>query len=216
MFCVLFSAVDTYAQTSVWRYVVTIPGGSKAYLSDGLKTLSNKNKTAWEKITDSDGSFAIALSEWDCPNKRRMTREVTFYLADGKVRSTQKRAPRWDEVIPGSMADYFYRRVCFPQPAGKWAVITTARTDLRFLPNNTAPVTRIAKKGEKFQIVPESGGGGWFNVVDSKTQEDYWLLNDSFETITNLPLKARAGAKITKAVGKAKKTLPKKRLKKNR
>lgn len=179
---VLIFTAATFAQTAAWSYVTTLPSGVKMYLNDEVKTLPNKNKSRWEKIIKPDGSSAIALVEWNCPGKLRLNRQITFYNADGSVIGTKKNGFDWTPIIPGSSADFLDRRVCSAITL-QTAEITAARADLRAFPDNDAPIVRTAKRGDRFQIVPESGAGGWFNVVDSATQEDFWLFGGQFKTV---------------------------------
>jgi len=178
----LFLSSDTFAQAATWRYVATLPGGVKSYLNDEVKTLPNKNNIRWEKMIKSDGSSATALVEWNCPSKLRLTRQITFYNADQSVIGTKKNGFDWTPIIPGSSADFHYRRVCKAITL-QTAEIIAAQADLRAFPDNAAPITRTAKRGDRFLNVPESGQGGWFNVVDIDTQEDYWLLYNQFKTV---------------------------------
>jgi hypothetical protein len=191
---VLIFTTNTFAQTQVWQYVTTLPGGIKSYLNDEVKVLPSKKKTRWEKVIKADGSSATALVEWDCSGKLRLTRQITFYNSDQSVVGTKKKGFDWSPVIPGSAADFLYYRVCLPATPVIWADIISDRTALRLYPEGNAQVLRTAKRGERFQIVPETGKGGWFNVVDEKTQEDYWLPADSFELIVSAPPKAATAA----------------------
>ena len=119
LFCVL--AVSTFitdasAQTATWRYVITVPDGTKGYVNDEVKILANGNKNVWEKIVWADGSSVIALAEWDCRNKRRITRQVTYYNRDQTIIDTKRKQSdlyEWRYVIPGSGGDSNYRRCVF-------------------------------------------------------------------------------------------------------
>lgn len=179
---ILIFTATSFAQTATWRYVATLPGGVKSYLNDEVKTLPNKNNIRWEKMIKPDSSSATALVEWDCLGKLRLTRQITFYNSEQSVIGTKKNGFDWMPIIPGSSADFLYRRVCSAVTL-QTAEITALQADLRAFPDSGAPITRIAKRSDKFQIVPESGAGGWFNVVDAATQEDYWLIREQFKTI---------------------------------
>lgn len=183
LFAVLIYATATFAQTAKWRYVMTANGGKKLYLNDEIKNLPDRHKSSWEKMVDPDGAFAIILSEWDCANQRRTPLQFSFYDSRGVFTRMEKLAPNWSQFIPGSIALASYRRVCLPAAPVKEARIISPRTALRLEPGSDSEVIRIANQGELFQIAPESGLGGWFNVVDSETQMDYWLPGTLFETI---------------------------------
>lgn len=205
----VLSSADAFAQTTKWRYVMTVPDGAKSYLNDEVKTLRNSNKLAWEKIITPTGSSMVALTLWDCPNRLRLMRQITRYSSDGRTSETGKPSPRWDEIIPDSMSDLHYARICLPAPPVKWARISAPQTPLRQLPGSDSPIIRIAASGERFEIVPESEKRNWVNVVDPATQQDYWLLYKWFETIEEeQPLRKRnptaAAAKAAPTVIKSK------------
>lgn len=187
-FLILSLAVLTFAnavsaQKSVWRYVTTVSGGTKGYLNDEIKSLTGGNKSAWEKMIMADGSFAIALAEWDCRNKRRVTKQIIFYKSDQTVIGTKKQT-EWTDIIPGSTSDLMFTRVCLPPQSPQIAEIITLKANLRSFPDGSAPVLREVNKGDKFQIVPETGTGGWYNVVDAETQEDFWLHGSTFKIVS--------------------------------
>ena len=214
LFGTLISTNDCSAQNSTWRYVATLPGGIKSYLNDEAKVSPNKNKTRWEKIVKSEGISATALVEWNCSDKLRLTRQITFYNSDQSVVGTKKNGFDWSPIIPGSSADFLYRRVCLKAPPVRVAEITTERADLRFIPVENALIVRTAKRGEKFQIVSETGKGSWFNIVDPETQEDYWLTSDSFKAIDSAS--AGAATPMRNKANRVKNRLPKSSRKSNR
>jgi hypothetical protein len=202
LFAVLISATAAFAQTTKWRYAMTMNDGTKTYVNEEIRILPNRNKLAWEKIITPKSTSMVALTEWDCANKRRHTRQITQYDSNDTVTKVQDMPAQWDEIIPDSMADRHYGRICLPAPPVKWARIITPQTPLRQLPGSDSTIIRVAEQGERFEIVPESEKRNWVNVVDPETQQDYWLLKDWFDTIENeQPLKkqsAPAAASSTK------------------
>ncbi len=196
LFTLLTSATAAFAQTAKWRYAMTMNDGAKTYVNEQIRILPNRNKLVWEKIITPKNTSMVALTEWDCTNKRRHTRQITLYDSDDTVTKTQDMPARWDEIAPDSMAERHYGRICLPAPPVKWARIIAPQTPLRQLPGSDSPVIRVAEQGERFEIVPESEKRNWVNVVDPATQEDYWLLYKWFETIEDeqLPKKQSAAA----------------------
>jgi hypothetical protein len=174
---------NVFGQTATWQYVTTVTGGSKLYYKNDIKVLANKNLSVWQLVIMPDKSFAVALEEWDCGNKRRVARQITFYRADATVIGTRKQS-EWNAVIPGSSADYIFRRVCLPATTIRWAQITAVKANLRSLPDANAPVLRIAERGEKFQLIEDIEQDGWFNIVDADTQEDYWIRGSTFKILS--------------------------------
>lgn len=183
LFTFLTSATTAFAQTAKWRYAMTMSDGAKTYVNEEVRILPNGNKLVWEKIITPKSTSMVALTEWDCTNKRRHTRQITLYNSDDTVTKTQDMPARWDEIAPDSMAERHYTRICLPAPPVKWARISAPQTPLRQLPGSDSRIIRIAAIGERFEIVPESEERNWVNVVDPETQVDYWLLYKWFETI---------------------------------
>lgn len=195
---VLIFTTNTFAQTAVWRYVITNPEGTKGFINDEVKILPNGNKQAWEKIVWADGSSVIAFAEYDCRNKRRITRQVTYYNRDQTIIDTKKRQSdliEWRNIIPGTGADSNYRRVCLPPEPVKWAQIIVPQVKMRSLPDESASVLRVAENGERFQLVPDTGFRGWFNVVDTATQQGYWLPGNTFKIVEDTNSKQKTAEK---------------------
>lgn len=209
LFAVLISATDASAQTKKWRYVSTAENGIRSLLNDDIKVLVNGNRSVWEKLIMTDGSSVIVLAEWDCAGRRRTPRQLFFYDAGGELTNIRKERANWLEFVPGAIGEPFYPRICSPAKPLKWARIISPGTPLRRVIRGKSTVLRIAEPGEQFEITPEGGVNGWFNIVDPETQEDYWLPGDWFETIEDKqPTKNRtvaaAAAKTTPTVGKQK------------
>lgn len=187
LFCLFIASLifvtGTSAQTAKWRYVMTATDGKKTYLNDEIKNLANRHKGAWEKMIETDGSSVIILAEYDCANKSRTAKQLSFYNSDGALTNIKKLSPEWLEFAPGAIGNAFYARLCLPAQPIKWAQIINPRTALRYRFGNDSPIIRIAYQGELFQIAPESGANGWFNIVDPETQQDYWLSENWFDKI---------------------------------
>lgn len=142
----------------------------------------------------------------------RLTRQLTFYRPNQTVIGTKKVGFEWTPIIPGAVEDNLYRRVCLPAAPPKIAEITRDRAVLRVLPDDAAPPLRLGKRGERFEVVPESGLGGWFNLVDPRTQDDYWLTGDDFKMIkTPSPDAPRTGGGKSSRTKTKPKPKPKKR-----
>lgn len=179
-----FAASPVFGQKAMWRYVTTSLSGTKTYLNDERKALPGRNPGAWEKMVDADGSSAVTLVEWDCANKSRLIRRITYFNSRQSAVGGKDKGFEWAPVIPGSAGDFLYHRICLRLAPPKLARIVADRTALHSHPDEAATVTRIARRDEQFHIIPETGLSGWFNLVDPVTQEDYWLTGDAFKTVT--------------------------------
>jgi len=189
------TVLPALGQSSMWRYVTTSISGSKTYLNDERKSLTGKNQGAWEKMVSADGSSVVTLVEWDCAGKSRLIRQITYFDSNLAAVGGKNQGFSWSAVVPGSAGDFLYHRLCLPAVPQKWAHIIVDRTSLRAYPDNAASVMRVARRDERFQIVPESGLGGWFNIIDPETQQDYWLRSDWFDTIeVEQPTKKQSAA----------------------
>ena len=199
LFCILAVLILTdigFAQTVKWKYVATLGrNDTKVYFNGEIKVLPNKNVTVWQKMIVFDGTYTISQEEYDCTNKRRITRQITYYRADQMAVETKKKSFEWQEIIPTSTADFLYNWVCLPPQPVKWAEINVQQANLRNFPDPYASILRTAKRGERFQLVPETGKDGWFNIIDVTTQEDYWLQDNAFEMVELIEIKRNSVGK---------------------
>lgn len=201
------------AQTATWNYVTTITEGVKFYIGKDFKRAPDGHLAAWEKLVKPDRSFAVSFVEWNCREKRRLALETTFYNSDNTVIGTRKQIDngqqqlqqQWTPVMPGSSAELLFARDCLPAPPVRLAEITVARAALKTFPDASAPVVRTANRGATFRIIAGTGRGGWFNVVDDSTQEDYWLFADDFRVINIAAAEMKKPVK-NKSLGKGKNT----------
>lgn len=177
----LFTTVS--AQKTKWCYVRTVEG-AKLYLKDDFQKLKNKNLLSWDKRIQSDGSYAISQVEWDCQNKQYLTRTITMYATDNTLIGTSTKF-KWKSIIPDSLGETLYNQICFPLPPTQFAEIIVVNANLHFLPNTDAEVIRIAKKGDKFIVLLHTEKNGWYNIVNEKTQEDYWVHGNNIKIISS-------------------------------
>jgi Bacterial SH3 domain len=177
---VLLMPISVFGQTTKWRYVQTIYGGVKLYMKDEFESLKSKNILVWDKRVRSDGSFAILQVEWDCVGKRYRTKQMTLYDTDKILLKTFRKFD-WQTVIPSSVSETFYSQICLAKPENRFAKIVAVKADLRSFPDKDAEVLRIAEKGNRFILIEGTGEGGWYNIVDEKTQQDYWIHGDNIK-----------------------------------
>jgi hypothetical protein len=193
---------EPIAQRAKWLYVTTLADNTKTYLRNEIKILPDRNRAAWMKMLYSDGSSYVALTEWDCSNKRRINRQIICYDSDGSFAGKTKLTQRWEEIVPDSIGELLYVRICLPAQPVKWAHIIAPDTRLRQKSELDSPVIRTARRGERFEIIFETEKRRRVNVVDHETQEDYWLPRNEFETVEGepSPIKHNVVATITAAV----------------
>lgn len=175
------------AQSPMWHYVGTLSSGKKVYLNDEIKSLARGNKTAWQKTVNADASSDVSLSEWNCAEKIRRTRQTSLYNPDESLIETQRGHFEWTRIVPGSSGEILHRRICLPAAPPVIAEITAPAAFLRALPDPDAQIIRIAERGARFDAVPESGKDGWFNLIDRVTQADYWVTADDLNILEMPP-----------------------------
>ena len=169
-------------QKPTWRYVQTIYGGAKVYLADDVEILANRHLVVWHKGLLASSAFAVSKVEWDCQLKKSLTLEMTIYNAAQIALGTTRKF-EWQSIIPGSLSDVIYQQICFEKPPPQFIEITADEAPLRSLPDDRAGVLRTAKKGSRFLLIANTGQGGWFNIVDEKTQQDYWIRGNVVKII---------------------------------
>jgi Bacterial SH3 domain len=113
-----------------------------------------------------------------------LTKEMTMYEPDNTLIGVSNKF-NWKPVVPDSVGDTLYNQICLPLPPTQFAEIITVKANLRSLPNPDAEVIRIAKKEDKFIVLPQTGTNGWYNIVDEKTQEDYWVHGNAIKIISS-------------------------------
>jgi Bacterial SH3 domain len=177
---ILFAGVS--AQSTKWRYVGTISEGVKMYLKDEVSKLKNRHLSVWDKRVNPDNSYVVSKVEWDCKNKRSLTRQMTLYNSDQKLLGTTKDF-EWQYIIPDSVGEIILRQICFKKTKLQYAEIIAVKANLRAFANKDADVIRIVKNGTRFIVVEGTGKGGWYNVVDEKTQQDYWVHGNTIKII---------------------------------
>jgi hypothetical protein len=190
---VILLSILSLSTSVLWRYVQTIVGGVKVYLKDDFQKLKNKNLLSWDKRIKADGSHAVSQIEWDCQNKQFLTKAMTMYEPDNALIGTYTKF-NWKSVTPDSVGETLYNQICLPLSPTQFAEIITVKANLRFLPNPDADVIRIAKKEDKFIVLAHTETNGWYNIVDERTQEDYWVHGNAIKIIpsekkTTLPSK---------------------------
>jgi hypothetical protein len=194
---VLLMPISAVGQTTNRRYVQTIYGGVKLYMKDEFENLKSKNTAVWDKRVRSDGSFVILQVEWNCVNRLYRTKQMTLYNSDKILLKTFYKFD-WQTVIPSSVSETFYSQICLAKPEKRFAKIIAVKADPRSFPDKDAEVLRIAEKGNRFILIEGTGEGGWYNIADEKTQQDYWIHGNNIEIA-----KANIVAKKTRKPKKA-------------
>lgn len=137
----------------------------------------------WDKRLAPNDSFAVSKVQWDCKNKSRLTLEMTMYESNQTVIGTTKKF-EWQSVITGTVGDIMFKQICSEKPKPQFVEIVTDETPLLALPIDKAPNLKTAKKGIRFLLVSDDSSI-WYNIVDEKTQQDYWVRNNAVKIIEN-------------------------------
>ena len=89
----------------------------------------------------------------------------------------------WQEVIPDSINETLLLRVCGIQKDNTWLEIITKNANLRSFKTRYSMILRRGKKGERFRVINFAPNSIWFNIVDEKTQQDYWIHRTTVKII---------------------------------
>ncbi len=204
LFLLAGSSVNVSAQKKAWHYLQTIYGGVKVYLNDEVQILlRSKHRVVWDKRLNADNSFAVSKVEWDCLNKRSLILEMTMYDTD-RISIGTTRNFEWQSVIPGTVAETAFQTICVAKPPAQFVEIISLQANLRSFPDAGAVVLGVAKQGSRFRVTPYGGQGGWYNIVDTKTEQDYWVHGSTIKIIEPTAAKT-PGATSSKVKKKSKK-----------
>ena len=180
LFLVLILQITGQAQRVRWRYVSTIYDGVKIYLDERIVTAKNKHKIVWDKRVKMGGAVAVSQVDWDCVNKRSKILEMVLYRADQSlIRSTKKF--EWQNLVPGTISEILFQQICKAKPRLRYVEIIIDSAGLFAGPLDNGTPLRIATKGSRFVLVEGTGPGGWYNIVDARTQNDYWVHGNNIK-----------------------------------
>ena len=74
---------------------------------------SEEGKTQSMKVVGIEFGMSVALQEIDCANNMSRLLRITHYDNDGMIIYSESLAePKWNYIIPESMADILYKTIC--------------------------------------------------------------------------------------------------------
>ena len=176
-FAFLFGLVDLVSaqnRSSRWIYTSTSGENIKQYYRSDVKKIGKNRRGGWVKMILPDGRFVIASHLWDCNRSLSKTNSITIYDLRGVVIGKSK-GSGWQEVIPESINERLFLRVCGFQTDNTWVRVITENANLRSSNSRYSSVLRIARKGQRFRVIEYRKDNIWHNIVDEKTQEDFWI-----------------------------------------
>lgn len=167
---------------SKWFYLSTSAEGWKFYYQKEIQKLENGNSASWLKVVYLDESAIEMYDEWDCSQKRYRQLQATVFSSSNEMLA-DKRNVGWDYVSPDSVSSLSFSIVCKQATETKIVEVIGLQVNLRSFPNKNATVMRTAKKGSRFTLSLAKQYGGWYNVVDEETQQDYWVHGNTVKII---------------------------------
>ena len=197
IFCFLFFPIQmVHAQNQRWTFVdYGIKNDERStafYIDKNFRTVPNVNSEVWTKVVKSDGSYLIALVEWNCAGKKNRVKQETDYDTTGDAITT-KTDFGWEYIVPDSVNESVFRFVCSnanskmvvprTKTGATFAEITTKNANLRESPNLSSPVIRTVALGEKLVLADAEPVGAWYKVLDSKTKNECWLHGNTFKVV---------------------------------
>jgi hypothetical protein len=181
--CSLF-AFNIFSQSkpAKWFYVATSAEGWKFYYQKEIAKLENGSPALWTRVFYADGSSIQMFDEWRCAEKRYRIIEATTFSSKDEMLDGDKDLP-WNHVSPDSVSEILFSIVCEQKEETRKVEIIAPEANLRSHPNKDAPVLRTAKKESKFSLSLAKTFNGWYNIVDEKTQKDYWIHGNTIKIL---------------------------------
>jgi uncharacterized protein YgiM (DUF1202 family) len=171
-------------QQKKWFYIGTSADKQKFYYQKGLVQLETGGSALWGKSVYADDSYSLTLSEIDCSHKRFRDIQKTTYSSSDRFLSEKKNLD-WGYISPDSVAESYRLIFCENKVETDKAEIISIEANLRKSPTKSSTVLRTAKKGDRFALSFGKPVAGWYNIVDEKTQEDYWVHGNAIKIIPN-------------------------------
>jgi hypothetical protein len=184
---------------SRWKLAAVDSNGQSFYVDENFTQQSNGNILGWQKgsflINNvyPVGSYYIVRYEWDCRNKT--SRQLQIFIYDSFGRSIKNIAPdtSWTDNPPGSIGDVVLNDVCRtfekknnlsqrPFSVGSFAEIIK-KSNLMSEADLKSKVIRKVAIGDKLVLSSEESTGGWYQVIDPKTNSEGWLNGNHFKIV---------------------------------
>ncbi len=178
----LVGSLSAQIRSGRWIYTSTSRENIKQYYRSNIRKVSLNRRRGWVKMIFPDASFVIASHIWDCKRSLSKTTSITMYNKRGVVIGKSK-GSGWQEVIPESINEKYLLRVCGFQKDNTWIQVITENANLRSSNSRYSPVLRIAQKRQRFRVIEYRKDDIWFNIVDEKTQQDYWIHQTTIRII---------------------------------
>lgn len=193
-FC-LFASVNVPAQTD-WFFVALTGSGNTIYIDKNFTKRRGGITQVWQKSVSADDNYTISLTEWNCAQKSFRFVQSAVYENDVIVdRSSRKTT--WRYFVPDSTGMILYSNIC-PQQLNKKAKAVGAvkseqgisaaqviveQTALMSRADAGSRIIRRVALGERFVLTGEEPTGGWYRVLDRKTNKLGWLDANHFKIV---------------------------------
>lgn len=169
------------AQAQQWFYVARDTDGGRFFVQKKVDSLeNNENRGMWTKIIYPDWSWKTGYDEWDCKKRKFRTKQVSSYTNAGKLIRTERNLD-WVLVTPEAVSEVLFEEACGKPSEVKYAVIQSARAELRDNLGVAGKVVRIIKREEKFPLTSIKSKGPWYQIYDPQTLIEYWLNGNTFK-----------------------------------
>ena len=169
------SAQRPLIETYRWLFVTTAENNIKHFIRNDVENIGDNLFRSWNKSVTQNGAYYITQTVWDCKNMAVRTLSTADYDRTGRVVSSKKLFEDWEGITADSIGEGMLNRACGRADLSYWVEIRSSKTNMRQFPQLDSPILRFGDKGGQFRIVSRSDDGYWYNVVDEKTQKDYWV-----------------------------------------
>lgn len=194
-FC-LFASVNVPAQTH-WFFVALTGSGNTIYIDKNFTKRRDGITQVWQKSVSADDNYTISLTEWNCAQKSFRFVQSAVY-ENNVIVDRSNRKTTWRYFVPDSTGMLLYSNICPQQRTGKddagavkneneqgisAAQIIVKKTALMSRADAGSRMIRRVALGERFVLTGEEPTGGWYRVLDRKTNKLGWLDGDDFKSV---------------------------------
>ncbi|MGC2236904.1 MAG: SH3 domain-containing protein [Pyrinomonadaceae bacterium] len=201
----LINFTSVSAQTD-WFFVALTSSGNTVFIDKNFTRSSNGIIKVWQKTVSLDETYIIALGEWNCARKSFRYIQSVIYDNNGIASDRSRKPSEWRLAIPDSTGMLLYLNICednqninsdkqkIEKPNSSFAQIIVRKANLMREADSNSKVIHKVSLGEKLVLIDEKSIGGWYRVLDPKTNSQGWLNGNNFKIV-----KAKSSSKKVKS-----------------
>lgn len=183
-----------------WQFVGRNDSGSSFFLDKSVQKQTGGIRRTWSKEVFGDGSYKIALADWQCGAGKFRILEGVTYKSSGEYIYRENQPTGWTRVFPDSVSESYFNVVCASSRqttvaessdpnTQKIAQIIALDAYIRESPNASSRVVQKVEKSARLLLADTEPTNGWYQVFIPETNETGWLRGSHIKLLAG---KARA------------------------